>query len=246
MSYSHPKCYAGALGGCSSKISSEHYFSHSLYKILANEEQLTLTGMPWINEGESRQSSPKSLGSNILCETHNRFLSNYDSVALKMLNHLRYETEPNEPIHIGDDIERWYLKALIGMVVANKTAGGQKWKPPLKWLKILYENQPFEPNTGLHVPISGKPLRGAYNGVDMQISYSDPERNNPVGIFVRFGWMASYFGMMPGVGPSDWIMSFHPKSIYIKYPDKTKRVLLPWIGAPAGFNGPIPNDPTQP
>ena len=31
--YRHPKCYANLHGGCSTKISGEHYISHSLIKL---------------------------------------------------------------------------------------------------------------------------------------------------------------------------------------------------------------------
>jgi hypothetical protein len=244
MTFSHPKCYASSLGGCSSKISLEHYFSHSLYKLLAKGDPLHVEGMPWLPADGSAKIPAKSLGSNILCENHNSALSKYDDEALKMFNHLRYESKSNNPIFIKSDIERWYLKALIGCVIANKTAGGKKWNPPIDWLRVLFKDKNFTKGAGLHIPISGKKLKGVYNGVDFQVSYRDPTRNKPIGIFIRFGWMASYFTMEAGIGPREWNYSFRPKYISVQYPDKKKIIEFPWNGITAGFTGPIPNDPT--
>ena len=36
--YRHPKCYANLHGGCSTKISGEHYISHSLIKLYMLDE----------------------------------------------------------------------------------------------------------------------------------------------------------------------------------------------------------------
>src|SRR5690606_32092565 len=154
--------------------------------------------------------------------------------ALKMFNHLRYETKSDNPLSISSDIERWYLKLLIGNVIANKTAGGNEWQTPIDWLRILFKDEAFPNDTGLLIPISGKKLKGVYNGIDIQVSYRDPARNEPIGLFLRFGWMASYFGMEAGIGPSDWIYSYHPKRIWIEYPDKKKVIEFPWDGIPGG------------
>lgn len=244
MTYSHPKCYARLLGECSSKISLEHYFSHSLYKLLAKGDPLHVEGMPWMPVDGSAKIPANSLGSNMLCENHNSALSKYDSEAFKMFNHLRYETKSDNPMIIDSDIERWYLKLLIGTIIANKTAGGNEWQPSVDWLRILFKDVELPKETGLFVPVSGKKLKGVYNGVDMQVSYRDPARNEPIGIFVRFGWMASYFSMEAGIAPSYWNYSYHPKYIWIEYPDKKKIIEFPWNGLPGGFTGPIPNVPT--
>jgi hypothetical protein len=40
--YRHPKCYANTRGGCSTKISGEHFISHSLIKLYGFDDP-TLT-----------------------------------------------------------------------------------------------------------------------------------------------------------------------------------------------------------
>jgi hypothetical protein len=47
--YRHPKCYANTRGGCSTKISGEHYVSHGLIKLYGgNDPDFTIQHKcPW-------------------------------------------------------------------------------------------------------------------------------------------------------------------------------------------------------
>lgn len=245
MSYSNPRCYAHPLGGCSKKISNEHYFSHSLLKMLAKDELLHVEGLPWIQVGSNKKIPPTRLAAKILCENHNSRLSIYDDIAKTVFNHLRYESSFEDPLNVPKEFEYWYLKLLIGALVANKTSSGVIWKPPLEWLEILFESRELEPGIGLYIPSSGKTYRGVYNGADISLIYIDPDRYFPCAVLLRFGWFVSYFTMASRVFPTENTFVYHPISVSVRYPDKVKYLFFPWTGSLVGFNGPIPNDPTQ-
>lgn len=79
--YAHPKCYASALGGCSTKVSGEHYFSKSIL------EQIHLK--PIVESAVHKGSSDgrygiSSLIANVLCTKHNSELSALDNGASRM------------------------------------------------------------------------------------------------------------------------------------------------------------------
>lgn len=140
----------------------------------------------------------------------------------------------------GPKLERWYLKALLGQMAALNSG----WVAPVEWLSVLFGGSPFPEGMGLTIPIAGKTLRGVYNGVDMQIYYSDPQLKVPAGLWVRVGWMGSYLMLSPDAGPSENTFAFHPSVVSINYPDKRKSAVFPWPGLITGFNGHIPDDPT--
>src|SRR4051812_41419031 len=50
---SHRSCYARRLGGCSSKISREHYLSENILKELNEAGGLWVGGLPWLKSGSS-------------------------------------------------------------------------------------------------------------------------------------------------------------------------------------------------
>jgi hypothetical protein len=212
--------------------------------MLAGRDLLHVEGFPWIGRDNSKKMSPASLAAKVLCTHHNSALSPLDSEALRFFSQLRYEGDSEVTSIDGELLERWYLKVLIGSVLASSTRGVKQWSPPQSWLHILFGMQRFAPETGLLFPISGRKFRGVYNGVDMQVSYEDPERTIPAGLYLRLGWMASYLGMVPGIGPNEWSFSYRPCEVSISYPDKKKVVTFPWNGIPARYMGPIPDDPT--
>lgn len=233
-------CYAAELGGCSGKISREHYFSESIWHLLAGNDSLTAEGFTWIPDGESKKLSPNALASKILCSAHNSQLHRFDTEALRFFRALRYESSDLITQIDGYLLERWFLKLLIGCSLVNRAQKTKHWTPPKAWLEVLFEAKEIPNDCGLMIPISGRKLRGVYNGADIQIHYKDPQLINPAGVFVRLGWMAAYFCMVPNVGPDDFSYSFRPKEISIAYPDKRKTIELPWRGLPAVFTGPVP------
>ncbi|RRQ24965.1 hypothetical protein DK926_25665 [Rhodococcus sp. Eu-32] len=78
--FKHPKCYANTEGGCSTKISGEHFVSHSLIKLYTFDDP-TVTICHDNGFGVRHPVPPRRFVANVLCEAHNNGLSDADSGA---------------------------------------------------------------------------------------------------------------------------------------------------------------------
>lgn len=127
--YSHPKCYANTRGGCSTKISGEHYVSLGLIKLYGkNDPDFTIQHKT--GKGVGQPVTPKNFKANILCQGHNSALSPADSAALAFAtflrrNALQYDAgagewgEAEEITISGDDMQRWVLKLFLNHAVTG-------------------------------------------------------------------------------------------------------------------------------
>lgn len=157
--FSHERCYASDLCDCSTKITAEHYFSHVVAKRLNQNKRLVVGGMSYLKDGEERVVSPASAASNILCDRHNRALSELDTVGGNFFNALmlldRAEMIPTKKAMLfnGHDIERWFLKMLCGYLASNETIMDgeiRRWRAPISWLDVLYGKKDFADDFGLY------------------------------------------------------------------------------------------------
>ncbi|MCZ4537939.1 hypothetical protein QBL07_000170 (plasmid) [Gordonia rubripertincta] len=140
--YRHPKCYANVRGGCSTKISGEHYISHSLIKLYSFDDPEFLF-QPTANYRIPVHITPKKFVANVLCTTHNSELSSADQAALDYATFLRsiairYRNgagewgEPEEVAISGADFQRWMLKLLITHAAAGVyTKAGETIRPSI-------------------------------------------------------------------------------------------------------------------
>lgn len=140
--YRHPKCYANLHGGCSSKISGEHFVSHSLIKLYTFDDP-EIKILHDHGFGIPRPVSPKKFVANVLCTTHNNFLSPADKAALDFATFLRKiaiqylngngDWGEDEAIEVsGDDFQRWVLKLLATHAAASAFAShGSKVVSPI-------------------------------------------------------------------------------------------------------------------
>lgn len=127
--YRHPKCYANTRGGCSTKISGEHFISHSLIKLYGFDDP-TLMIKHDTGYGVRKFVKPSKFVANILCEDHNNALHVADDAALafaKFMRNiaLRYrngagEWGEHEEITIsGDHFQSWLLKLILNHAVGK-------------------------------------------------------------------------------------------------------------------------------
>lgn len=163
--FQHPKCYARALGGCSERISTEHFVSESVLKHVGGPR----FGNPSVygrNLAFQRSSDKKLLDigrltSGILCTRHNSDLSPFDTAGKAIAEaaedlHLAM-TDPSRTassVRIrGDDFERWMLKTLCSSLYS-----GKMWRdlavrkgvcPTIEWLKCLFQDAPFPAGQGI-------------------------------------------------------------------------------------------------
>jgi len=127
--FKHPKCYVNRYGGCSRKISGEHYVTHSIIKLYSfGDDDVKVkhdTG-----RGIREFASPKKFVSNILCRNHNTALHNADDAALKVAKFLfnistTYKCgtgewgDPDQITVSGDDFQVWVLKLLCNHVMGK-------------------------------------------------------------------------------------------------------------------------------
>ncbi len=127
--YRHPKCYANTRGGCSTKISGEHYVSLGLIKLYgSNDPDFTIQHKT--GKGVGHPVTPKNFKANILCRDHNTALSPADDAALAFAtflrrNALQYDAgagewgDAEEITISGDDMQRWVLKLFLNHAVTG-------------------------------------------------------------------------------------------------------------------------------
>lgn len=117
----NPGCYASCLGGCSTKLTLEHYLSDSILKLLDSGDGVRLQGPRFLNGG-ARVLPRATMGSKVLCKNHNSQLSALDTEALELFRTIaaadqlkdlagRQSTKNLD----GGLIERWLLKVFLGV-----------------------------------------------------------------------------------------------------------------------------------
>jgi hypothetical protein len=120
------RCYMKELGSCAGGISGEHLISKSIIEFLKLDGDFAISGLPWLEEGESKILSSRNLTANSLCSKHNSALSPLDSAALSFFTALRAcWVNEGMPLHYlvsGHDLERWLLKSLKVMAVSRNLA----------------------------------------------------------------------------------------------------------------------------
>jgi hypothetical protein len=129
--YSHHRCFASATNDCSDKISLEHPLSKGILKAVGDGKTVEISDSYW-QRGRSQpeRMSVKTLGSNMLCDRHNKALSNFDTTAIRaqstleryQLAQLRHpDPHGSEFDRIsGERFERWLLKMAWGFKVGAK------------------------------------------------------------------------------------------------------------------------------
>jgi len=154
--YGHPSCFARELRDCSRAISREHYISHGILDLF-HGKGITISGMPWVPDGERKRVSHASLTGKMLCERHNHALSPLDATAVDYFRFFTSEWTGGEVevfLTRGYDLERWLLKVLCGLVASgNATLDGKRlagWTPPDDWLEILFGSADVAAPSGLH------------------------------------------------------------------------------------------------
>jgi hypothetical protein len=166
--YKHPKCFASDMADCSTKISREHFISHSLIREIEKTyvpgERMQVGGFPWQTPGQLQEVSPSSLASKVLCERHNSALSPLDSVGgsfFRAFHQIHYEFHSNPTPRLyylfnGHDVERWLLKTLCGVIASGSTNNvPRRNRPPKDYLACLFQGERLPSSWGLYLLTQG-------------------------------------------------------------------------------------------
>src|SRR6516164_5680286 len=75
------KYYMKELGSCVAPISGEHLISQSVIRVLMADGDFSVSGLPWLEEGEEKLLPPHTFTTNCLCVKHNSALHPLDAAA---------------------------------------------------------------------------------------------------------------------------------------------------------------------
>jgi len=165
------------LNECSQRKSGEHPLSRALLELVDNELGETSTHVEVRNLSFQQPGVAESFGiaspeCNILCDSHNSRLANYDAEiinAFTAFERLHYAAAGRQVVVQSayvinaDNLERFLLKALCGGLYAGlfpvpEVARIKKVEPPLGWLRILYQRETFPPGFGLYFAQASKDI----------------------------------------------------------------------------------------
>lgn len=162
--YSHPKCYANTRGGCSTKISGEHYVSYGLIKLYGNNDP-AFRVQHKTGKGVGHPVTAKNFKANILCQKHNTELHRADDAALAFAtflrrNALQYDAgagdwgDPEEITISGDDMQRWVLKVFLNHAVTEhfEVQQGNTATFPTEAIDLLLNRAAWPSQWGMMVP----------------------------------------------------------------------------------------------
>ncbi len=160
-----PKCYASELCDCDTVLTNEHPKPKSVLELIASGgNKIVVTHVVPGQDRKVFEVSPKSLCSGNLCNRHNGALSGVDAVASRFRSTYdriraefgdnRLRREDRDFLFAGEDIERWMLQELCGMLDSRGLIT-REWnfltgKLPIRWLRILFGQEPFPPEWGLY------------------------------------------------------------------------------------------------
>jgi hypothetical protein len=126
-----------------------------------NKGTLGLVGMPWQAAGTEKSLPPAALASKILCGRHNQALSPLDAEAGRLFRTIgAFDKGFNEKpatdamaMFSGEDIERWMLKTVCGIVASRHVAGGRIVRNGIvsaAWVDVLFGKRPWQTPLGMY------------------------------------------------------------------------------------------------
>ena len=157
----HPKCYAQALGKCSSQLSREHYVSDKVLRAISlAQSAVRVSGLRFQPSGMDQELGIGSLTGNILCQKHNSDLSDFDNAGSQFFSAMeRLMVTGNSALTLrikGDQIEAWMLKTMVGGVFCGAFSVPEgtipkNTLPPQGFLETLFEDVPLIEPLGLYL-----------------------------------------------------------------------------------------------
>jgi hypothetical protein len=252
VSYSHPRCYAASRGGCSRKLSGEHYISEAVLRA-GGGRSVTTDTYPWNRGGAKTTIGIPSFKAKVLCQNHNTLLSPADAAAHRLAAGLRYfqlllETTKEEVslaaseavVVSGDDFQSWLLKTLLTHTFSSVfTSAGRPVAHPSDPISVdlLFGSAPWPNRWGLYVaPKSSAPLSSASLPVlgDLQpIVMKDGHLGGGLICLGGITWVLSLFRPADGDGGPFDGAAYQPGIIQFDFGTVAKELVFTWRDAKA-------------
>lgn len=237
---SQSQCYLKETNSCEGGISREHYLSKSILELMTDKNVIGLTGLRWLQPGETKELGVNSLVSNCLCKGHNQSLSSLDSAALKFFSALKdVAINPTpDPLFLcsGHDLERWFLKFLLGcchsgVFSIDRKPVSKSFMHDLNFVEMFENPQSWPDGAGLYsllqkgdvVPLAPRFAAGPI---------FDTRNAEVVGMVVdAFGLKLAMTLMKPqGNSFGEYkFADFRPEKFVFKQPNKKNVVQLFWF-----------------
>jgi hypothetical protein len=239
--YAHPKCYARALGNCSTDLSDEHFLSESVLAVV-HPTKVTVAGFAWLGDN-TRRIPNKRLAARILCKAHNEALSGLDESGRRFFqwmqdaiiefaqDHPKAQEDWIRAVN-GHDLERWMMKALFGLIASgvaeNKSPDLSKLPPPIEALRILFGYDPIPQGWGMY----WRTQFGVEENNSFALEVATITRDAAVGgLFLRFNGHEIWFLMQKGalapeIRPPEF--SYRPMDLDFRYRSTQKVIHLGW------------------
>lgn len=154
---SNASCFARDLGDCSKSLSDGTPVGRSIYEHVTSAGiGVSLNGVSWALPAPDEHAAP------FICERHNAALEGIEEIGSRFFKFVTDRCSGliaseagsgNELIVFnGHDIERWVLKTMIAMGFGFDRGpdGASTWTPDIKWLEILFGNEPFPERWGMY------------------------------------------------------------------------------------------------
>jgi hypothetical protein len=240
------KCYMKELGSCDGGISSEHLISLSIILLLKADGDFSISGLPWIPEGETKIIGPGSLTANCLCAKHNSSLSPLDTAALRLFSALRSclgrEARGLHFIVSGHDIERWLLKTLKALAASSNLSRDRErlsgaFSTDVEVLNMLDDPRHWPDGAGLYCVMSAGNVTENHNR--FQLAPLTNPHGDLSGLVANIMGLDFILMLEPPImsqSPALANAKFRPGQIVVTYPAATNWLTISWEDGSRGGN----------
>jgi hypothetical protein len=227
-----------ALGSCKGGISAEHLISKSIILLLKVDGDFSVSGLPWIPEGETKIIGPGSLTAKCLCEKHNSSLSPLDTAAFKFFatvkSCLDREADGLRFIVSGHDIERWLLKTLKAMAASGNLSHGRErlsgaFANDVQVLDMLDDPGHWPDGAGLYCVMSAGDLTENHDRFQL-VPFTNP-RGELNGLGANIMGLTFVLMLEPPILSESPMLAkavFRPSQIIVTYPAITNWIAISW------------------
>jgi hypothetical protein len=229
------RCYLRELGSCGGGISGEHLVSRGVVQELTRGGGFSVSGLPWLEAGETRILSPEGITAKCLCRTHNSTLSPLDSAAKHFFSTLSAafdeETTQIRSMVSGHDLERWLLKTLRAFAVSKNLGVGREPLPgqlsvDATFVQLLDDPLTWLDGAGLYCTM--RPGDLATNNPRFRLQPLSNDCGEIAMVAVEMMGLVCVLCLEPPANIKPHDAMYRPSELVIRHPNVTHFCLLSW------------------